>query len=1080
MQNSTSNVLHEFLSRRCHLHLRRVILFLMLLGFAEVSARSIEYGKSLKIKAPGDASIGTLQDKIDIQGTVTSTDGDLLPGVTILVKGTSNNGTVTDNNGNFKIRAEGNAVLEISYVGFAKQEVRVDNRTQIDIIIEPDVSTLAEVVVVGYGTIQKSDFTGASSTAKIDNAKDNKVISVPEALQGRVAGVQIMNNTGQPGSGMTFNIRGMTSVTGSSQPLIVIDGQPIESGLSATKAGMGMDGGTDIPPADPLASLNPDDIESIEILKDASSTAIYGSRGANGVVLITTKAGKEGRDKVTYSTRFDLSYLPKQLPMLSSRDYMNYRNEAALNDGMDSVYVARQLDSISNATNVNWQDQVYRQAVSQQHQISFSGKDDKSSYFITANYSTNNAILKNADFTRYGLRVNLSRNVTNKLTVSLRSYLSLTDRNFGQESNWTGILGSSVVLGALSFNPLQTPYDPNGDLDDTYVNNPALITSLVKDRTQMRTIIANVDVEYKITKDLSYTLRGGVNDLYSLREIYYPTGTFIGDSAPGGSGSRADNANSNYLVDHLLTYKKDFAHKHRVNAVVVYSYQKWQNKSSSNTSQNFPSNAMTYYNLQSATAPGRMYTSTNNRALSSVLGRFNYSFDNRYTIMLTGRYDGASRLAEGNKWYLFPSVGLGWNVSNEGFFQNNVKLVSNFKLRASYGVSGNENIIIGATKAKYGLNYGVIGSDIVPGYVAEDFANPDLTWEKTQQYNIGTDLGLMEDRLTFTVDLYKKKTTDLLINLALPGSAGYGNYYTNLGEVTNRGIDIETTFDAYNRGETNLTLGANFSMVRNKVVDIGYAEILYGRGYFAGGGVLLSQPVHVAKPGLPISTFWGYQTDGIYQNQEQIDTDPGLANDNTKSLVRPGDVKWVDRNGDGQINDSDKTAIGNPNPDFSFGFNTNFTYKKFTLGVTLFGSHGNELINLTRWVVGINNTTANYNLLQSAWDGRWHGDGTSNELPRATTNPTRLNQRVPDWLVEDASFVRLQNVNLSYIFHLPTGIIVRSVRAFVSGTNLFTWTKYSGYDPNVNAFGNLPLNSGVDLGTLPQARTYSAGIEVSF
>ncbi|MBT1688501.1 SusC/RagA family TonB-linked outer membrane protein [Dawidia soli] len=1034
----------------------------------------------MALRVSGEISAGILQDKIEIQGTISSTDGDVLPGVAILVKGTTDNGTITDNDGRFKIKVERDAVLAVSYVGFAKQEVRVNNRAQIDIVMEPDVSTLAEVMVVGYGTIQKSDFTGASSTIRTDYAKDNKVISVSEALQGRIAGVQIMNNTGQPGSGMTFNIRGMTSITGSSQPLIVIDGQPIESGLGATKAGIGMDGGTDIPPADPLASLNPDDIESIEILKDASSTAIYGSRGANGVVLITTRSGKEGRDKITYSNRFDVSYLPKQLPMLSSRDYMNYRNEAALNDGLDSVYVARQLDSISQVTNVNWQDQIYHAAVSQQHQLTFSGKDDKSSYFITANYSRNNAILKNADFTRYGLRVNLSRNVTNKLSIGVRSYLSLADRNFGQESNWTGILGSNVVLGALSFNPLQQPYDPNGDIDETYVNNPALITKLVKDRTQMRTIIANVDVVYKINKNLSYTLRGGVNDLYSLREIYYPTGTFIGDSAPGGSGSRADNANSNVLVDNLLTYNKDFARKHRLNAVVVYSYQKWQNKSSSNTSQNFPSNAMSYYNLQSATSPGRMYTGTNNRALSSLLGRASYSYDNRYTVMLTGRYDGASRLAEGNQWQLFPSVGLAWNVSNEKFFQNNLKFLSLVKLRASYGLSGNENVAIGATRAKYGINYSVIGTDIVPGYVVEDFANPDLIWEKTQQYNVGTDLGLLEDRLTLSVDLYKKRTTDLLINLGLPGSASYSNYYTNLGEVTNRGIDIEAAFDAYHRGEAHLTLGANFSMVRNKVVDIGSAEVLYGRGYFAGGGVLLSQPVHVAKPGLPISTFWGYQTDGIYQNQEQIDTDPGLANDNTRSLVRPGDVKWVDQNGDGQINDSDKTAIGNPSPDFSFGFNANFTYKRFSLGVSLFGSYGNELINLTRWVVGINNTTANYNLLQSAWNGRWHGEGTSNELPRATTNPTRLNQRVPDWLVEDASFLRLQNVSFGYIFHLPQGVMVRSVRTFISGTNLFTWTGYSGYDPNVNAFGNLPLNSGVDLGTLPQARTFSAGIEVDF
>lgn len=1087
MKNSTCNFLHEFvISRRCRLHLRHAVLFILLLGFGKVSATSMAHGlvndftsDLLKRKASEKGLIGRLQDEIDIQGTVTSADGEVLPGVTILVKGTSN-GTVTDNEGRFKIRAASDAVLEISYVGFAKQEIPVNNRVRIDVALEPEAIDLAEVVVVGYGTIEKSDFTGASSTARLDDAKDSKVISVPEALQGRIAGVQIMNNTGQPGSGITFNIRGMTSITGSSQPLIVIDGQPIESGFGATMAGTAMDGGADIPPADPLASLNPDDIESIEILKDASSTAIYGSRGANGVVLITTRSGKEGRDKVTYSNRFDVSVLPKKLKVLSSRDYMNYRNEAALNDGLDSMYVARQLDSISNAINIDWQEEVYHEALSQQHQLTFSGKDDKSSYFITANYSNNNSILKNADFTRYGLRVNLSRDITKKLSIGIRSYLSLADRNYGQESNWTGILGSSAVMGALSFNPLRMAYDPDGDLDETFANNPTLVTTLVKDKTQMRTVIANVNVDYKITRDLVYTLRGGINDLYSLRELYYPTGTFIGNTAPGGSASRADNSNSNFLVDHLLTYKKVFAGKHRLNAVAVYSYQKWQNKSSSNTSMNFPSNAMIYYNLQSATSPGRMYTGTRTRALASVLGRVNYTFDNRYTLMLTGRYDGASRLAEGNKWHLFPSAGLGWNVSNEKFFRDNINFVNFLKLRGSYGVSGNENIAIGATRAKYGINYGVIGSDIVPGYVTDDFENPNLTWEKTKQYNVGADFGFAKDWVTLSVDFYKKTTTDLLINLTLPGSATYSNYYTNLGEVTNEGIDVEAMFNIYDRGETRITAGANFSKLKNEVVDIGSAEILYGRGYFAGGAVLLSQPVHVAKPGLPMSTFWGYRTDGIYQTSEQINADPALANDNAKSLVQPGDVKWVDMNGDGQINDSDKTAIGNPNPDFTYGFNANFSYKRFTLGVGMFGSYGNEMINLTRWIVGINNTNGNYNLLQSAWDGRWNGEGTSNELPKVTTNPTRLNQRMPDWLVEDASFVRLQNVNLGYVFHLPKGIMVRSVRTFISGTNLFTWTKYSGYDPNVNAFGHLALNAGVDLGTMPQARTFSAGIEVNF
>ncbi|AKQ46185.1 hypothetical protein TH63_12025 [Rufibacter radiotolerans] len=1024
---------------------------------------------------------GTRRADITVKGKVTSVTGEPLIGVTVLQKGTTRV-AVTDVEGNFTMVVPENAVLEVSYVGFEKQEVNVAGRTQINIELQGSVA-LEEVVVVGYGTIEKSDFTGSSSTVKIENANDNRVISVPEAIQGRVAGVQIMNNTGQPGSGMTFNIRGMTSVTGSSQPLIVVDGQPIDSDQGNTIPGGGMDGGNDIPPADPLASLNTDDIESIEILKDASSVAIYGSRGANGVVLITTKSGKEGRDRISFSSRFDVSMLPKKLKVLNTRDYLNYRNEASLNDGKDSVYTHMEVDSIlRKSPNIDWQDEVYSSPINHTQQLSFSGKDEKSSYLLSANYTDQESILTNADFKRYGLRLNYTREVTKKLTVGIRTYFSIADRNYGQESNWTGILGSSAVLGALSFNPLRTPYVINdegaSELDENFTNSPTLVTTKVKDKTKIRTLISNLTLDYKLSKSLKYSLKGGVNDLSSFRQIYNPTGTFIGDTAPGGSASQAENTGFNYLVEHLLSYNKTFVRTHRINAVAGYTYQKWENRSSSNTSMTFPSDALTYYNMQSATNPGRMITGASMRALQSVLGRVNYSYDKRYLFTLTGRYDGATRLSGANKWAFFPSVGLGWNVSNEDFFKN--KYVNFLKLRASIGVAGNENISIGATQAKYGLNYVVLGPNIVPSYTMADFENPNLKWETTTQMNVGAEVGFFNDRLTLDVDVYKKNTRDLLINLTLPGSAGYSDYFTNLGEVMNQGVDIEGNLKVIQAGQHRLDVGGNFSIFENKVLDLGPTDILYGRGYFAGGAVLLSQAVHVARPGDPISSFWGYKTAGVYQSQEEINADPALANDNTRPTYKPGDVKWVDFNGDGQINSSDKTIIGNPSADFTYGFNANYSYKRFTLGINVFGSYGNELINLTRWVVGINNTTGNYNLLQSAYDGRWRGEGTSNQMPRVTTNGVRLYQRVPDWLVEDASFVRLQSVNIGYVFNMPKNPIVRSVRAFVSGTNLYTWTKYSGYDPNINAFGHLALNRGVDLGTMGQPRTFSTGFEVNF
>ncbi|MEJ7828821.1 MAG: TonB-dependent receptor, partial [Segetibacter sp.] len=1009
---------------------------------------------------------------IRVKGIVTNKGGDALQGATIKVKG-KNLASSTNTAGEFSIGVDPRSVLIVTYTGYKRQEVPVERRTQINIVLEDSISNLEDVTVVsvGYGTLRKSDVTGAISKITLENVNENKVISVPEALQGRVAGVQIITNTGEPGSGMTFNIRGKTSVTGNNQPLIVIDGQPIESGLGGTNAGIALDGGGQIPPADPMASINPNDIASIEILKDASSIAIYGSRGANGVVLITTKSGKAGNDKLTYSTRFDLSQLPKKLKLLSSYDYMKYRNEAAKNDGKDSLYSDFQLDSISKETNTDWQDLVYRPALSQDHQLSFSGRDAKSNYLLSGNYSDQKSIIRKASYKRYGLRFNYERQVSPRLKVGIRNYMSLSNRIYGQQSNWTGILGSSVVMGALSFNPLNIPFDTDGDIDEDLVNNPLTVVNLVKDRTQIRTIISNLTIGYKITNNLQYELRAGVNDLYSLRNLYYPTGTFIGNTAPGGSATRADNSNSNYLVDNIFTYKKIFNDKHSLNAVAGFSYQTWRNAQSSVTNQNFPSNALTYFNMASAASPGRTYTTDERRSLESVLSRVNYAFDRRYIITLTGRYDGATRLAEGNRWNLFPSVGLGWNVSNEKFFGQQV--LSTLKLRTSYGVAGNENIAIGATQASYGLNYAVVGSSIVPGYVIDNFANPLLGWETTKQINAGADFGFANDRFTFTVDAYRKTTTDLLINLALPGSVGFGNYFTNVGEVMNKGVDFEANY-SLPRGQVKIDLGANFSIFDNKVINMGPSAIIYGRTYLAGGAVLLGQALQVAKPGFPISSFWGYKTDGIYQNASEVAKDPAAG------ASKPGDVRWVDLNSDGQITDADKTVIGNPSADFTYGFNGNLSYKRLSFSFSIFGSQGAELLNITRWIVGGNNTTGNYNLLQDAWDGRWRGEGTSNLYPKVTTNSVRLNQRYPDWMVEDASFVRLQSLNIGYSFNLSGASKISAFKVFFSGTNLVTITKYTGYDPNVNAFGHNSLNSGVDFGTLPQPRTFSAGLEITF
>lgn len=1020
---------------------------------------------------------------IVVSGKVSSVSGEFLTGVNIVVKGRTV-GAVTDTSGRYRITVPDNAILLITYIGFKKQEIRVNKRKQIDIVLIPEITSMDEVVVIGYGTLKKSDITGAITSVKLKDLEETKATSFIEALQGKIAGVNIVTNTGEPGGAVSFNIRGMTSVTGSNQPLIVIDGQPIESSFGAAYAGSGLDGTVNTPPADPLAGLNPNDIESIEILKDASSTAIYGSRGANGVVLITTKSGRGTKDKIAFSSRFDVSQLPKKIPVLDNYQYMLYKNEAAANDGLNPVYNQAQLDSVDKLPNNNWQDLVYRNALSQDYYLSITGNEpDKWNYLLSANYADMQSIITNAGFKRGSIRLNYDRNISRKIKIGLRTFASSSYRDFGAQSNWTGILSGSTVLGALAFSPLDEPFtDDEGDeINAALLNNPLTVIYNATDKTSIRTFISNFSLDYKISPSLTYQFRAGVNDISTERNLYYPTGTFLGDQAPNGYASQAGNDNYNYLLEHVLSFRKVYRKKHSINATAGYSWQQWFNKSSSVVNVDFPSNTLTYHNMQSSAYPGRYYSWDQNRALSSFIGRLNYTYDRRYSVMATARYDGSSRLAAGHKWLLYPSVGLAWNATNEKFFQRYAeKYLSTFKLRASAGVTGNDNIAIGGSQDSYVLNFYPVGSDIKTGYVISRFSNPGLTWERTVQYNLGADLGFLNDRLTLTIDAYSKVTTDLLIDLALPVSAGITSYYTNVGKVTNKGIDIEAGYRVFNTKNRSLTLSGNISPIKSKINDIGESSIIYGQYFFAAGGYVLSQPLTVALPGHSLSSFWGYKTNGIYQNQAEIDNDPALANDNARSGIKPGMVRYVDVNNDGQISDADKAVIGHAMPDFTYGFTAEFTYKRFSANATFLGSHGAQLLNLNRWVVGSGHANTTSNMLLDAYEGRWYGEGTSNLYPALTMNTVRLQQRFPDWMVEDASFFRLQTLTFGYTVPLPKKYRLGDVKLSLTGTNLFTLTKYSGYDPNINSFGYNSMNNGIDLGTLGQPRSYSVTVKLMF
>lgn len=1031
--------------------------------------------------------VGTaLAQKATVTGLVTDTNGKPIVGATV-IDTLAKRGATTNPEGKYTLSGTSEkGVLCFSFLGMKPVYATVGKRTVIDVTLEIAESEIDEVVVVGYGTVRKSDLTGAVSVVKMDNVGEIPAMSALEAMQGKVSGVNIITNTGEPGAGMTFQVRGATSITGNNQPLIVLDGQPINTGFESTSAGANIDWMAERPSTDPMANINPADIESIQILKDASSTAIYGSAGANGVVLITTKSGREGRSVITYSGRIDVGVIPKFLDVASTEEYYTMIYEAQNWDRSETKRFSSMDDVRAQAAlqhNTDWQDLTYQTAISHDHQISLSGGDKKTTYMLSGNYADQNSIVKGGSYTRGGLRVNLKREITSRLTASARTFMSMARKNQMPQANSQGNLSTSIVLAALAFKPESVPYNEDGDLDEGLTNNPVVMRETIQDQTDIRTIVSNISLQYQLCKGLTFSINGGVNSVYTRKHFYWPRTLYQG-KMNDGSGTRSDNDNFSYVVDYLLTFNRRF-NKHNVNVVAGYSWQEWTNSYSSQTSTGFPSDALGYYGFSSATYPQKMYNGYTRRRMASFIARANYSYDDRYVFMFTGRIDGSSRLAVGHKWGAFPSVGLAWNAHNEKFLAPAKQVLTNLKLRASYGISGNENVAIGATQSKISYNGVVFGDNsISQGYVVGNFDNPYLTWETTRQLNVGLDLGLW-NRVNLSAEFYQKNTTDLLLNVKLPGSSSFTSYSSNTGEVRNRGLDFEAAFRVLT-GKVKLNIAGNISVVRNKILSMGDAGVIYGRSYCNNGQFSLNQPIHIAQAGYPIGMFIGYKTEGIYQNEREIQehtyTDPKTGVTNViPQGAKPGDIRWADTNNDGIISEADRTVIGSPYPDFTYGINLDCSYKGLTLAMTFVGSQGNSLVNFNKWVMSGLSTKTNVNIFKEAFDHRWTGEGTSNKYPRPHTGDV-FSSRFPDWMVEDASYFRLQNVTLSYM--LPQRIVkamrLGKIKVFVTGTNLFTVTDYSGYDPAINSFGDTALQPGVDFGTLPAPRVVSAGVELTF
>lgn len=991
-----------------------------------------------------------------VTGSVTDDAGMSLPGVSILLKGTQS-GTTADANGKYKIEiANADAVLVFSFVGYLTQEIVVSNRANIDIVLKSDDKILNEIVVVGYGMVKKRDLTGSVSSIGATELQQQPVSSFNQALQGRVSGVQVTNSSNAPGGGITIRVRGGNSISASNDPLYVIDGFPVTNPTPAAGAG----NSTSFP--NPLASINPSDIESIEILKDASATAIYGSRGANGVVLVTTKRGKEGQAIVDFDAYYGVQEITKMLNMATAAEHTASKNEQLLNLNFAERYGdpkgAYPKKPSEYGIGTNWQKEIYRAAPIQNYQLSFSGGNDKIRYVVSGNYFNQDGIVITSNFKRYTSRINLDAKVSKRIKIGTNFTMT---RSYNNSVNETG--GNGVVGLALRASPASPVFDATGAYQllnvgsgsgFNSVGNPVAVARTSTNLLTTDRILGNLFGDITIAEGLSARISVGADILNSRRNIFYTPQTLLGNTI-NGYGSNGTSNNINLLNENILTYTKKLD-LHAFDVVAGVTFQSNQEERTYAEAQDFPNYTLGSNNIGLANKPLPSTGSLQKWGLNSYLGRINYRFLDRYLFTLTGRVDGSSRFGANSKYGFFPSGAVAWRVTDEDFMKN-IKTISDLKFRISYGITGNDGIGLYNSLSQYSTSRTVFGDKEVLTSQAGRIANPDLRWEKTAQLDIGFDLGLLNNRLQITADYYIKTTTDLLLAVDLPSTTGFTSVTRNIGSLKNKGFELginSINLDRTFKWKTN----GNISFNKNRVIKLNNAEQIFSNN-------------SIIKVGESVGSFYGNVFDGIWQNAEEIKAAGNLAR--TGDL--PGAIKYKDLNGDGVFNEAtDRRILGNGLPKFIFGLTNNFSYKGLDLTVFFQGVQGNKILNAAR--KSMEQSDPSDNVLKTMIDGAWRADKPSNSLPslrqwRSTGTDS--------FYIEDGSFLRLKNVSLGYVLPIKTSFIKRA-RVYVSGQNLLTFTDYRGYDPEVNSDFNSNIQYGVDNYSYPAARTFTVGASLSF
>ena len=999
----------------------------------------------------------------NIKGVVVDArSGEPIIGATIQIGNDKKGGTVTNYDGAFQIKAkELPVVLNVNYTGYRQQEIDVyEAEEPVRVELVESTSLIDQVVVVGYGVQKRQQLTSSISSVS-DELLKQKVSSVESALQGAVAGLNVTTTSGQPGASSIIRIRGGNSITGGNEPLYVIDGFIVYNDPASTRTGAR---GTDAS-LDPLSFLNPSDIESIEILKDVSATAIYGTRGANGVIIITTKKGSHGRNNISYNASFGWSTISKKLDFMDAWQWADIWNEM-----YDNGEVGYRLDEPKES--YDWQDAALQTGFSQEHQLSAVGGDEVSRYSISGSYKSQEGIILNTGLDRYAGRINYERNVFKNLLIGVNAngaYNKMTGM-----SDHGSMFAANSWYGSISHTPYTPIYNEDGtfnyeptptsvDIYNGKVGNP--ISDLVNYETETENtrVIGTGFAEWTVIPQLKLKASLGA-DLSNTRQSYYAP-SYTSDGLPyNGYASVGQTKTYVWQTEYTATYSNVFKNIHSFTALVGYTAQRTDRSSIATTAYGFSNDATGYDNMGAAstTLPSSSghYIST----LQSWIGRVNYSYDSRYNASLTLRTDGSSRFAKDHRWGWFPSLGASWNIDKEKWLHLS-KDVDFLQLRASVGTVGNQEIGDYQFAANVVPRTVIIDNQRATSYIIANKSNPDLKWETTTSYNIGLSSGFFHNRLTVTLDGYYKKTSDLLLNVPVEQVTGFDTVLRNVGSVTNQGIELEVGGVLIDKKDLKWNLNGNIAHNRNEVTSLGNAEyFIPSHGY--------TNPL-IVKVGEPLGSFYGYKFKGIIQSDEDLSKLPSQ----TISTVEPGNPKFEDVNNDGVVNELDRVVLGNIQPDFTYGFNTKLTYKNLDLFISASGSYGNKIFNELACRLDRGNGYY-YNPLAEVAD-RWTPTNPSNTIQKAS-NATSI--YTDDRFVEDASYLKIRNIQLGYTLPLKKITNGGSLRVYVSLQNFFTFTNYSGYDPEANRSGSdetSALYQGIDNGTYPSSKTVLLGFNVT-